>query len=58
MAGPTLSTSKSANLQHIMSERVGALPSWSHNLGWGYYPIGVLGLVLLILVALLLFNRI
>ena len=37
---------------------VGALPTWSHSRGWGYYPSGVLGLVLLILVALLLFNRI
>ncbi|MGA2225329.1 MAG: DUF3309 family protein [Syntrophobacteraceae bacterium] len=37
---------------------VGAVPTWSHSRGWGYYPVGVLGLVLLILVALLLFNRI
>jgi hypothetical protein len=37
---------------------VGSLPSWPHSSGWGYYPSGLLGLVLLILVILLLLGHI
>ena len=36
---------------------VGAVPSWPHSRGWGYYPSGGLGLVVLILVVLLLSGR-
>ena len=36
---------------------VGALPSWPYSSGWGYYPSGGLGLVLLILIILLLTGR-
>ena len=36
---------------------VGAIPSWPHSRGWGYYPSGGLGLVLLVLVVLLLSGR-
>ena len=28
---------------------VGALPTWPYSAGWGYYPSGGLGLILLIL---------
>jgi len=37
---------------------LGALPTWPYSTGWGYYPSGGLGLVLLILVILLLVGRI
>jgi hypothetical protein len=37
---------------------VGALPSWPHSSGWGYYPSGGIGLVVLILLVLLLTGRI
>ncbi|MCA1633116.1 MAG: DUF3309 domain-containing protein [Acidobacteria bacterium] len=37
---------------------VGAVPSWPHSRGWGYYPSGLLGIVLLIVVILLLMGRI
>jgi hypothetical protein len=37
---------------------VGAFPTWPHSKGWGYYPSGGLGLVVLILVVLLLMGRI
>lgn len=37
---------------------VGALPSWPYSAGWGYYPSGGLGLVLVILVVLVLMGRI
>jgi hypothetical protein len=37
---------------------LGALPTWPHSRGWGYYPSGGLGLVVLVLVILLLLGRI
>jgi hypothetical protein len=37
---------------------VGALPTWPHSKGWGYYPSGGLGAVLVVLVVLLLLGRI
>ena len=37
---------------------LGALPNWPYSGGWGYYPSGGLGLVLLIVVILLLTGRI
>jgi uncharacterized protein DUF3309 len=36
---------------------VGALPTWPYSSGWGYYPSGGLGLVVLIVVILLLTGR-
>ncbi len=33
---------------------VGALPTWPHSRGWGYYPSGGFGLVLIVLLVLLL----
>ena len=37
---------------------VGALPTWPYSSGWGYYPSGGLGLVVLILLVLVLLGRI
>lgn len=37
---------------------VGALPTWPYSSGWGYYPSGGLGLILVIVVILLLAGRI
>jgi hypothetical protein len=34
------------------------LPSWPHSAGWGYYPSGGLGVVVIVLVVLLLAGRI
>ena len=36
---------------------VGALPSWPYSRGWGYYPSGGLGLVVVVLLILLLAGR-
>jgi hypothetical protein len=36
----------------------GSVPAWPYSRGWGYYPSGGLGLVVLILVILLLMGRI
>jgi hypothetical protein len=37
---------------------VGALPTWPYSSGWGYYPSGGLGLILLIVLILALVGRI
>src|SRR5579862_7896256 len=36
---------------------LGALPTWPYSSGWGYYPSGGLGLVVLILLILVLTGR-
>jgi len=33
---------------------LGSVPAWPYSAGWGYYPSGGLGLVLLILVILMI----
>lgn len=33
---------------------VGALPTWPYSSGWGYYPVGGLGTILIILLILVL----
>ena len=37
---------------------VGMLPAWPYSAGWGYYPSGGLGLVLIVLIILLLLGKI
>jgi hypothetical protein len=37
---------------------IGALPTWPYSGGWGYYPSGGLGLVVVILLILVLLGRI
>ena len=37
---------------------LGALPTWPYSAGWGYYPAGGLGIVVLIVIVLLLMGRI
>jgi hypothetical protein len=37
---------------------LGSLPTWGYSSGWGYYPSGGLGLVLLVVVIMLLMGRI
>ena len=36
---------------------IGAFPSWPHSAGWGYYPSGGFGILIIILVVLLLTGR-
>jgi hypothetical protein len=35
-----------------------AVPAWPYSRGWGYYPSGGLGVVVVILVVLLLMGRV
>jgi Protein of unknown function (DUF3309) len=47
--------------KHELAEEyllVGALPTWPYSGGWGYYPSGGLGLLLVIVIVLLLMGRI
>lgn len=36
---------------------VGVMPTWPHSRGWGYFPSGGLGLLVVILLILLLTGR-
>ena len=36
---------------------VGALPAWPYSSGWGYWPSGGVGLILLIVILLALTGR-
>ncbi len=37
---------------------LGLLPAWPYSAGWGYYPSGGLGLVLIIVLILVLMGRV
>ena len=37
---------------------IGALPSWPYSAGWGPYPAGGLGVVLIVILILVLLGRI
>lgn len=37
---------------------LGALPAWPYSAGWGYYPSGGLGLILLIVLVVVLMRRV
>jgi hypothetical protein len=36
---------------------IGALPTWPYSGGWGFYPSGGLGLVLIVLLVLVVSGR-
>jgi hypothetical protein len=36
---------------------VGSIPKWPHSRGWGYYPAGGVGLILVVLLVLYLLGR-
>ena len=36
---------------------IGSAPAWPYSRGWGYYPSGLLGVILLILIILALTGR-
>jgi hypothetical protein len=36
---------------------IGALPAWPYSTGWGYYPSGGLGLVLIVLLVQVVMGR-
>jgi hypothetical protein len=48
-------------LIHRSKERlprlIGVIPNWPHSSGWGYYPAGGIGTILIIVLILLLLGR-
>jgi hypothetical protein len=36
---------------------LGALPLWPYSRGWGYWPGGLIGLILIVLLILMLLGR-
>ena len=36
---------------------LGVLPTWPYSSGWGYFPSGILGVILLILIVMALMGR-
>jgi hypothetical protein len=69
--GRTISQKKTTNLGAVCVARlmrtilllililllIGALPAWPYSTGWGYYPSGGLGLILVILIILAVTGR-
>lgn len=36
---------------------IGALPTWPYSSGWGYFPSGTLGIILIVLLILILLGK-
>jgi hypothetical protein len=36
---------------------IGAFPAWPYSRGWGYYPTGIVGIVVVIVILMLLTGR-
>lgn len=37
---------------------IGAIPNWGYSRSWGYFPSGIVGVVLVIVIILVLMGRI
>jgi len=37
---------------------IGAIPNWGYSRSWGYFPSGIVGVVLVIVIILILMGRI
>jgi len=35
----------------------GSVPAWRHSRGWGYYPSGTIGVILIILIIMMMLGR-
>jgi hypothetical protein len=54
---PYSSTMRNILLIILILLLIGAFPGWGYSSGWGYYPFGGIGLVLLIVLILALTGR-
>jgi hypothetical protein len=36
---------------------IGAIPTWPYSSGWGYFPSGILGVIVVVVLILLLTGR-
>jgi hypothetical protein len=37
---------------------LGSFPAWPYSRGWGYYPSGTLGLIVIVVIVLVLMGRV
>lgn len=37
---------------------LGAVPAWPYSRGWGYYPSGIIGLILIIFLIMILLGHV
>jgi hypothetical protein len=37
---------------------IGGIPAWPYSRGWGYYPSGILGTILVVFLVLLLLGQV
>jgi hypothetical protein len=37
---------------------IGAVPAWPYSTGWGYYPSGIIGILLIVVIVMALMGRI
>ena len=37
---------------------IGAVPAWPYSTGWGYYPSGIVGVLLVVVIVMVLMGRI
>jgi Protein of unknown function (DUF3309) len=37
---------------------IGALPTWPYSANWGYFPSGILGLIVVVLIVMALLGRV
>jgi hypothetical protein len=51
------STARTILLVILVLLLLGMLPAWPYSSGWGYYPSGGLGLVLIVLLVLVVTGR-
>ena len=54
---PTLQPMRNILLIILILLLIGAFPGWGYSSGWGYYPFGGVGLVLLIVLILAVTGR-
>jgi hypothetical protein len=36
---------------------IGVLPTWNHSRSWGYGPVGITGIIVIVLIVMLLTGR-
>jgi hypothetical protein len=36
---------------------IGAIPTWPYSRGWGYFPSGIVGVVVVVLIVMVLMGR-
>ena len=57
LSRPTLPAMRNILLIILILLLIGAFPGWGYSSGWGYYPFGGIGLILLIVLILALTGK-